>query len=95
VPYTSSERVGACITLHPRVLVVGEYKLVAREGYVPGLGLGSEWRCTQSPEFSNSMCELELLLVRYELCARVLCLSPMGCPASPFIVTRGGRFLHV
>ena len=28
----SSERIGVCIALHPRVLVVGAYKLVAREG---------------------------------------------------------------
>jgi len=29
---TSSERVVVYIALHPKVLVVGEYKLVAREG---------------------------------------------------------------
>jgi len=30
--HISSERVEACIALHPRVLVVGEYKLVSRDG---------------------------------------------------------------
>jgi len=52
---TSSERVGVCIALHLRVLVVGGYKLVAREGYVSGLDLGCEWRKAQCPESPFSM----------------------------------------
>ena len=35
-------RSGVCISLHPKVLVVGEYKRVAREGQVPGLDF-VEW----------------------------------------------------
>ena len=87
----SSERIRVCIALQLRVLVVGEYKLVAREGCVPGLGLGSEWWGAQCPKSSNSMFMEWNTIVCCKLCVRVLPVSPMGCPASPFIVTRGGR----
>ena len=63
-----------------------------REGWVPGLGLGGEWWCAQSPEASNSVRVCVEVFVGWNVCVRVVLVSshvPYGVPCLSFYSHKG------